>query len=82
MSSVNGQKGSFIILSSYMDDILLTKNDNSSPNSTKESLTYIFDIKYVGDTSYILVVFERIIQRGYLACHKRPTLTRSLNNSR
>jgi hypothetical protein len=48
-------KGSmFIILVLYVDDILLTSSDNNLLYETKGFLSSNFDMKYLGDASYVL----------------------------
>jgi hypothetical protein len=49
-------KGSFIILSLYVDDILLAGNDAEMIVATKEWLSSNFEMKDMGETDYILGV--------------------------
>ena len=49
-------KGSFIILSLYIDDILLAGNDAEMIVATKEWLSSNFEIKDMGEANYILGV--------------------------
>lgn len=49
-------KKSFLILSLYVDDILLTGNDKSMIETTKVWLSSTFDMKDMGEASYVLGV--------------------------
>ena len=49
-------KGSFIILSLYIDDILLAGNDTEMIVATKEWLSSNFEMKDIGEADYILGV--------------------------
>jgi hypothetical protein len=44
----------FIILLLYVDDILLTCSDKNSLHETKRFLSSNFDMKDLGDASYVL----------------------------
>ena len=47
---------SFIILILYVDDILLASSDKNLLYGTKGFLSSNFDMKYLGDASYVLVI--------------------------
>jgi len=47
---------SFIILVLYVDDILLASSDKNLLYGTKGFLSSNFDMKYLGDASYVLVI--------------------------
>ena len=49
-------KGSFIILSLYVDDILLANNDTEMIIATKEWLSSNFEMKDMSEADYILGV--------------------------
>ena len=49
-------KDKFIILSLYMDDILISGNDNEFIKHIKEWLSSNFEMKDMGETAYILGV--------------------------
>ena len=51
---VKRSKKSFLILSLYVDDIMLAGNDKSLIESTKEWLSSTFDMKDMGEASHIL----------------------------
>ena len=53
---VKQSKGSFIILSLYVDDILLAGNDMEMIIATKRWLSSNFEMKDMGETDYILGV--------------------------
>ena len=53
---VKRSKGSFIILSLYVDDILLTDNDMEMIIATKGWLSSNFKMKDISETDYILGV--------------------------
>ena len=53
---VKRSKGSFIILSLYVDDILLAGNDMEMIIATKGWLFSNFEMKNMGETDYILGV--------------------------
>ena len=53
---VKRSKGSFIILSLYVDDILLVDNDMEIIIATKEWLSSNFKMKDMGEADYILGV--------------------------
>ena len=51
---VKRSKGSFIILSLYVDDILLVGNDMEMIIATKKWLSFNFEMKDMGEADYIL----------------------------
>ena len=53
---VKRSKGSFIILSLYVDDILLADNDMEMIIATKGWLSSKFEMKDMGEANYILGV--------------------------
>ena len=53
---VKRSKGSFIILSLYVDDILLASNDMEMIIATKGWLSSNFEMKDMGEADYILGV--------------------------
>ena len=53
---VKRSKGSFIILSLYVDDILLASNDMEMIFTAKGWLSSNFEMKYMGEANYILGV--------------------------
>ena len=53
---VKRSKKSFLILSLYVDDILLAGNDKLMIETTKEWLSSTFDMKDMGEASYVLGV--------------------------
>ena len=53
---VKQSKGSFIILSLYIDDILLAGNDMEMIITTKRRLSINFEMKDMGEADYILGV--------------------------
>ena len=46
--------GSFMILMLYIDDILITSKDVSLLNEIKKTLSQHFNMKDLGDTSFVL----------------------------
>ena len=66
----------FIILVLYVDDILLASSDVGLLHETKRFLSSKFDMKDLGDASFVLGIQRSIgiIQEVYLGYHKRPTL--------
>ena len=64
----------FIILVLYVDDILLASSDVGLLHETKRFLSSKFDMKDLGDASFMLVYRSiGIVQEVYLGYHKRPT---------
>ena len=53
---VKRSKGSFIILSLYVDDILLIENNKEFIKTIKEWLSSTFEIKDMGEASFVLGV--------------------------
>jgi hypothetical protein len=62
----------FIILVPYVDDILLASNDKNLLYETKGFLSSNFDMKDIGDVSYVLgIQIHRDITKGMLGlCQK------------
>ena len=58
----------------YVDDILMASNDLKIIAATKGWLTSNFNMKDVGDASYVLEVkIYRNLLRGFLVSRKRHT---------
>uniref|UniRef100_A0A2N9GDW0 Reverse transcriptase Ty1/copia-type domain-containing protein n=1 Tax=Fagus sylvatica TaxID=28930 RepID=A0A2N9GDW0_FAGSY len=53
---LNGSEGSFIILSLYVDDILLVGNNKEFIKTIKEWLSSTFEMKDMGEASFVLGV--------------------------
>ena len=53
---VKWSKESFLILSLYVDDILLAGNDKEMIVATKVWLSLNFEIKDMGEANYVLIV--------------------------
>ena len=51
---VKRSNGNFVILSLYVDDILLLRNDMYLINSTEEWLSSNFEMKDMGKVSFVL----------------------------
>ena len=49
-------KKSFVILSLYVDDVLIAGNDMSLINAARDWLSLNFDMKDMGEANYILGV--------------------------
>ena len=80
---VKQSKESFLILSLYVDDILLARNDKEMIVATKAWLSSNFEIKDIGEASYVLrVKIFRDRSRKFLVCRKRHTLGKFLNDFR
>ena len=58
---VSGSKICFLIL--YVDDILLAINDKGLMHEVKQFLSNQFDMKDMGDTSYVIVI--KILRDGH-----------------
>ena len=63
---------SLLILSLYVDDILLAINDIEMIVTTKRWLSFIFEMKDMGEACLELR-FSRIAQRTFLVCLKKLT---------
>ena len=78
---VKWSKERFLILSLYVDDILLVGNDKKMIVTTKVWLSSNFEIKDMCETSYVLRVRSlEIVQENSLVCLKRLTLGKFLND--
>jgi hypothetical protein len=64
--------GMFIILVLYVDDILLASNDKNLLFETKEFLSSNFDMKDLGDVSYVLrIEIQRDRTKGVLVLSQK-----------
>jgi hypothetical protein len=64
----------FIFLILYVDDILLASSDVSLVSKTKRFLSSNFDMKDLGETSFILgIEIHRNRRNGVLNYHRRHT---------
>jgi hypothetical protein len=64
--------GKFIFLILYVDDILLTSSDVSLLLETKKFLCSNFDMKDLGETSFVLgIEIHRDRIKGYWDYHRR-----------
>jgi hypothetical protein len=62
----------FIILVLYVDDILLASNDKNLLFETKEFLSSNFDMKNLGDISYVLrIEIQRDRTKGVLVLSQK-----------
>ena len=67
-------KGSFIILSSYVNDILLAGNDMELIVATKMWLSSNFEMKDMGEVNFVLgVKILRDYSKDFLVCLKGHT---------
>ena len=77
---VKRSKGSFIILSLYVDDILLASNDIEMIIATKGWLSSNFKMKDMGEADYILGVkilrdrSKKLLEIGRASCRERVCL--------
>ena len=61
----------------YVDDILLASSDVEFLHETKQFLSNKFDMKDLGNASFVLgIQIYRIVQEVYLGYHKSPTSIR------
>ena len=68
---------SYIFLVLYVDDILLASNDSDLLIETKHMLSTHFDMKDLGEASYVLgIKILRDRANGVLNCLKEPILKR------
>ena len=75
---VKGSK--FIILVLYVDDILLACNDNNMLHETKRFLSSKFDMKDLGEASYILgIEIHRDRSIGVLSRSQKSYIEKVLN---
>jgi hypothetical protein len=66
------KNGKFIFLILYVDDILLTSSDVRLLQETKQFLSSKFDMKDLGEASYILgIEIHRDRRNGVLGLSKR-----------
>ena len=64
----------FIFLVLYVDDILLASSDVSLLQETKKFCPQNFDLKDLGEPSFVLgIEIHRDRRKGYKDCHKRHT---------
>ena len=74
---VSGRKSIFLIL--YIDDILLASSDLSLLNETKMLLSNSFDMKDLGETSFVLgIEIIRDRSRGVLGLSQKGYISRVL----
>ena len=67
----------FLIL--YVDDILLIGNDKESMDEKKDWLSRKFQIKYLGDASYVLGFKSfGIARKSFWFCHRLHILKKYL----
>ena len=70
-------RSKFIILMLYVDDILLASSDVELLHETKQFLSSKFDMKDLGNASFVLVYKSiGIFQEVYLGYHKSPASIR------
>ena len=69
------KNGKFIFLVLYVDDILLASSDLSLLLKTKKFLSSKFDMKDLGEASFVLgiKILTEIEVKGYSDYHKRHT---------
>jgi hypothetical protein len=80
---VKRSKGIFVILSLYVDDILLVRNDKNMIVTTKGWLSSTFEMKDMGEANYILgVKFSRDRSKKLLSLSQRTYIKRFLNASK
>ena len=73
----SGSKHIYLVL--YVDDILLATNDISMFHETKRFLSKKFEMKDLGDASFVLgIQIHRDRSRGILGYHKRAILRKFL----
>ena len=74
---ISGSK--FAILVLYVDDILLACNDKDMLYETKRFLSSNFDMKDLGEASYIIVIeIHQDRSRGILGLSQRPYIDKVL----
>ena len=73
---LNGSKICFLVL--YVDDILLTTNDKGLLHEMIQFLFENFDMKDIGDTTYMSLALRYIETdfEAFWVCPKRPISTR------
>jgi Reverse transcriptase (RNA-dependent DNA polymerase) len=80
---VKRSKNKFMILSLYVDDILLTSNNKEYVQTIKEWLSSNFDMKYMGEAAYILgVKIERDRSKKMLALSQEHYIRKILEKFR
>ena len=73
------QSGKYIFLILYVDDILLASSDVSLLLETKKFLSSNFDMKDLGEASYVLDIdFHRDIPNGVLGLSQKAYLEKIL----
>jgi Reverse transcriptase (RNA-dependent DNA polymerase) len=78
---VKRSKNKFVILSLYVDDILLTSNNNEYVQTINEWLSSNFDIKDMGEAAYILgVKIKRDHSKKMLALSQEHYIRKVLEN--
>ncbi|WVZ98830.1 hypothetical protein U9M48_044208 [Paspalum notatum var. saurae] len=66
------KNGKFIFLVLYVDDILLGSSDMNLPLESKNFLSSNFDMKYLGEASYVLgIEIHQDRKKGRYSVHKR-----------
>lgn len=66
-------KNNFLILLLYVDDILLAENDKLLIETIKDWLSSIFDMKDMGEASYVLdVKINRDCSQKFFSLTQRP----------
>ena len=80
---VKRSRDNFLILSLYVDDILLARNNKEMIVITQKWLSSTFEMDDLGEASYVLgVKILRDHLRNFLVCLNRLTLRRFLNDFR
>ena len=76
------KNGKFIFLVLYVDDILLASSDVSLLLETKKCLSSKFDMKYLGEASFVLgIEIHRDRSKGVLGLSLKAYIERILKNS-
>jgi hypothetical protein len=76
---INIKGGKFVILVLYVDDILLASNDKQMLHETKIFLSFHFDMKDLGEASYVLgIEIHRDRTRGVLGLSQKTYIDKML----
>ena len=70
---VKRSEGSFIILSLYVKDILLAKNNKEFIKTIKEWLSSTFEMKDMGEALCLVSRSSETVRESSLVCPKRLT---------
>ena len=77
----NGSKFCFLVL--YVDNILLATNDKSMLHEVKQFLSKNFDMKDIGETSYVIgIKIHRNRSRGILDLSQKAYINKVLERFR